>query len=76
MRNIDTKKILLSKAKVAKNKKKLCGNFERRTIFMKAREYNTAPESVTELGAAASRGGSWPALHSLVLAPVGMVVGA
>ena len=43
-----------------------------------AREYSAAPESVTELGAAGSREGSWPDLnrkknlHSLV----GMVVGA
>ena len=35
-----------------------------------------APESALELGPAESRGGSWPALHGLVLAPVGMVVGA
>ena len=43
---------------------------------MKVREYSAAPESAKELGAAGSRGGSWPALNSLVLAPVGMVVGA
>ena len=42
---------------------------------MKARWYSAAPESATDLAAGGIRGGSWPALHSLVLAPVGMAVG-
>ena len=43
---------------------------------MKQESTEQAPESATELGAAGSRGGSWPDLHRHSPAPVGMVFGA